>query len=88
VNIHVGSKTFTDLVGYPTGSIERVAVDYSVADVFLPHPLYGAHGWVSVVNPGPATTDRALEVLHEAHLADQRRIERRQNRGEDSAPDV
>ena len=77
LNINVGSQIFTDLVGYPPESIEESAVDFSKADVFLPHPLYGAYGWVSIVNPGPLTTPRALAVLHEAHLADQRRVERR-----------
>lgn len=81
LNIHVGSPLFTDLLGYPPEAIEQSAVDFSETDVFLPHPLYGAYGWVSVVNPGPSTTDRALEALCEAHLADQRRVERRQGRG-------
>ena len=77
LNIHVGSQIFTELVGYPAESIEGSAVDFSKTDVFLPHPLYGAYGWVSIVNPGPSTTPRVLEVLREAHLADQRRVERR-----------
>lgn len=77
LNIHVGSQLFTDLIGYPPETIDESAVDFSVTDVFIPHPLYGAYGWVSTVNPGPKTKSRALEVLHEAHLADQRRVERR-----------
>ncbi|WP_407565826.1 DUF6194 family protein [Streptomyces sp. 184] len=81
LNIHVGTQLFTDLVGYPPESSEESAVDFSVTDVFLPHPVYGAYGWVAVVNPGPSTTARALEVLHEAHLADQRRVVRREGRG-------
>jgi hypothetical protein len=81
LNIHVGSRLFTDLVGYPPESIEETTVDFSQTDVFLPHPLYGAYGWISVVNPGPSTTARSLEALHEAHLADQLRAERRRSRG-------
>jgi hypothetical protein len=81
LNIHVGASVFTELIGYPPESIAQSTVDFSEADVFLPHPLYGAYGWVSVVNPGPATTARALEALREAHLADQRRVERRESRG-------
>ena len=80
LNIHVGSQVFTDLLGYPPESIEEFPVEFSSTDVFLPHPLYGAYGWVSIVNPGPATTHRALEALHEAHLADQHRVERRSGR--------
>ncbi|WP_431279177.1 DUF6194 family protein [Leifsonia poae] len=78
LNIHVGTHLFTELLGY---SPEKIGtdVDYSETDVFLPHPLYGAYGWVSVVNPGPRTTERALAVLHEAHLADRQRVERRRS---------
>lgn len=77
LNIHVGLQVFTELVGYPAESIAKSVVDFSKTDVFLPHPLYGTHGWVSIVNPGASTTARALEALHQAHLADQRRVERR-----------
>ena len=51
-------------------------VDFFQTDAFLPHPLYGAYGWVCVVS-GPSTMTRALKALHQAHLADQRRVERR-----------
>ncbi len=84
VNIHVGSALFAELIGYPPASIGQSPVDFSETDVFLPHPLYGAYDWVSVVNPGPSTLDRAVELLHVAHLADQRRVERR---GGTAAPD-
>jgi Family of unknown function (DUF6194) len=80
VNVHVGPKLFAELVGYLPEAIDVAVIDHSVTDVFLPHPLYAAFGWVSVVNPGPTTMDRTLEVLHEAHLADQQRVERRENR--------
>lgn len=85
LNIHVGSALFTDLLGYPPEQIERSGVDYAVADAFLPHPLYGAFGWVCIVNPGPATLSRALVVLRDAHQADRRRVERRQQRTDSAA---
>jgi hypothetical protein len=81
LNIHVGSEMFTDLLGYPPELVGESTIDFSETDVFLPHPLYGASGWVAVVNPGPRTTSRALAALREAHLADQRRVLRRQTRG-------
>ena len=81
LNIHVGRERFSDLIGRAPESVDASAVDVSVTDVFLPHPLYGAYGWVAIVNPGPSTTTRALEILREAHLADRRRVERRAARG-------
>lgn len=76
LNIHVGAEAFADLVGHPP-TAEESGVDYSVTDTFLPHPLYGTSGWVCVVNPAGATTERALEALRVAHAADRRRAERR-----------
>ena len=77
LNIHVGPTIFTELIGYGPAEIDDVRVDYSVEDVFNPHPLYGPYGWICVVNPGVATIDRAVEALRGAHLADRRRVERR-----------
>lgn len=80
LNIHVGSSAFAELLGYPPERIERAEVDYRVTDVFVPHPLYGTSGWVCIVNPGNATTGRALEALRASHRADRLRVERRQGR--------
>lgn len=77
LNIHVGAAGFLALLGYPPELIERVNTDFGESDAFLPHPLYGAYGWVSVVNPGAATTTLALAALHKAHLADKSRVDRR-----------
>lgn len=77
LNIHVGSAAFSDLIDFPTESITDALIDFSETDTFLPHPLYGAYGWVAVVNPGPRTMSRALAALREAHAADRRRVERR-----------
>jgi len=79
LNIHVGAQAFTELLGYAPGGIDDAGVDYSATDEFLPHPLYGAYGWVCVVNPASATMDRALELLRAGHRADRRRVERRQH---------
>lgn len=81
LNINVGSRIFAELLGYPPEEIDESGTDYSVIDAFLPHPLYGTYGWVCVVNPASETIERALEALHGAHLADRRRVERRQSRG-------
>ena len=81
LNIHVGSQVFTDLLGYPPEEIDNSGIDYSAQDAFNPHPLYGAYGWVCIVNPAGATMNAVLQALRGAHLADQRRVQRRQTRG-------
>ncbi|MFJ5958774.1 DUF6194 family protein [Paenarthrobacter sp. NPDC092416] len=75
LNIHVGQAKFTDLTGE---SPKDFAVrDFSEADVVLPHPVYGALGWVAIVNPGSRTTGTALKLLEDAHADQRRRFERR-----------
>ena len=96
LNIHVGTKAAAELLRRAPedmgdsevdhGAVDHGAVDHGAADVFLPHPLYGAYGWVCVVNPAGSTLDRALEALRSAHRDDRRRVERR--RGHDSAVDA
>jgi hypothetical protein len=29
----------------------------------MPHPAYAVQGWVSVVNPGPATADEVTRLV-------------------------
>ncbi|RSZ65647.1 hypothetical protein EAH68_02555 [Corynebacterium hylobatis] len=77
LNIHVGRAQFAEILGFGVEDIDSTGVDFGVADVFFPHPLYGAYGWISVVNPGDNTLSRATAALLDAHLADQSRVERR-----------
>jgi hypothetical protein len=83
LNIHVGTKIAAELLGRAPAEARTPEADYSTEDVFLPHPLYGAYGWVCVVNPAESTLDTALEALRTAHRDDRRRVERRS--GGDSA---
>jgi hypothetical protein len=69
VNIHVGRE---QAAGLTTG-----AADPATTDAFLPHPLYGAMGWVAVVNPTERTSAIVLSLLQEAHEAARVRSTRR-----------
>ncbi|WP_127572343.1 DUF6194 family protein [Georgenia faecalis] len=76
LNIRVGTEAFAEL----TGEHPRTAVaswDYAAADRVLPHPVYRAQGWVSIVNPAGSTHALAARLLRQAHEAAQRRAERR-----------
>lgn len=77
LNIHVGPRVLAELTGHDPAEVDDSVVDFGAEDVVNPHPLYGAYGWVCVVNPGIRTLDRALEALRGAHQADRRRVERR-----------
>lgn len=74
VNLNVGrdrAAELSDADAEPTG-----------ADAFLTHPLYGAMGWICVVNPAEHTAQRVLELLHDAHGAARARTLRRAEAGE------
>jgi hypothetical protein len=43
----------------------------------IPHPVYGAQGWLSVLNPGVATGSKVRELLAEAHDRARARYEKR-----------
>jgi len=74
VNIHVGRPALSGLTG-------EEPHDHAVTDTVLPHPVYGAQGWVCVVNPGPRTTDTVLRLLRGAHDDACVRFARRHDRG-------
>ncbi|WP_017586546.1 DUF6194 family protein [Nocardiopsis ganjiahuensis] len=65
VNIAVGRALFEEVVGHsPAAHAEhRDGFDFTELDRFLPHPAYAAQGWVAVLNPGPATSERMRELL-------------------------
>jgi hypothetical protein len=81
LNVNVGSDVFADVLGAPPGQLDLTDIDHTDEDVFVPHPLYGSFGWVSVVNPGQRTLDRARELVRHAHDADRQRLERREAAG-------
>jgi Family of unknown function (DUF6194) len=72
LNIHVGKTLLEKLVGDGAEP-----VDFAEPDVFIPHPMYGELGWVSVVNPGERTLPRVLELLQGAFESARKRADRR-----------
>ena len=81
LNIHVGTDAFVKLTGeHPRA--EATSWDYTLSDTVLPHPLYRAQGWVSIVNPDASTRELAAQLLREAHEDAKRRTERRHPRCE------
>ncbi|MFD4470024.1 DUF6194 family protein [Rhodococcus sp. NPDC058505] len=75
LNIHVGRDRFRDLLGYgPEGhAARRDDHDYREQDRLLPHPVYAAQAWVSVVNPGPRCGALAIDLIGEARERNVRR---------------
>lgn len=65
LNLSVGREEFEKLVGYgPAAHAARADEwDYAAADRVLPHPLYAAQGWISLVNPARLGLVRDLLML-------------------------
>jgi hypothetical protein len=79
LNIAVGRDLFEETLGYPPAAHaeHHADHDYTAADRVFPHPMYAAQGWVSIVNPGAATADRAQTLLTRAHAREIARHDRR-----------
>lgn len=65
LNIEVGKHKFEELFGFAPKALDahRYAFDFTALDRLFPHPLYGAHGWASIINPADASRDAVLALL-------------------------
>jgi hypothetical protein len=79
LNVEVGRQEFRRLFGYGPEEFaaHRETIDFAVADRWLPHPVYAAQGWASVVNPGPAAEAEADRLLARARERSAERERRR-----------
>ncbi len=77
LNIHVGRTRYVELLGEDPEAQAEEEIDLAATDTLLPHPSYGAQGWVAIVSPGPETLAPALLLLREAHEAARQRRSRR-----------
>lgn len=75
VNISAGKEEFVRRTGHAPR--EPATTDPSAMDTLIAHPVYGALGWLAVVNPGPRTEAATRELLHTAYRLARSRYERR-----------
>ena len=72
LNIAVDAAAFAVHTGHPPRA--RVpAPDPAATDTLFAHPLYGAAGWLAVVNPGSRTASVLPGLLRGAHAGAKRR---------------
>lgn len=77
VNISAGKEAFVRWTGHAPREPAGAEVDASAADTVIAHPIYGAVGWLAVVNPGPRTEAAVRELLEAAYRLARARHERR-----------
>jgi hypothetical protein len=74
VNLSVSRETFEQ------HSPDGRSIDYTVLDQMIPHPLYAAQSWLSVLNPGADTTESVKALLTEAHERARNRYDKKATR--------
>ena len=67
LNISLGPDSYNSRFGIPAGH------DFTALDRVMPHPIYGAQHWVSVLNPSDETFESIHPLLAEAHSRAARR---------------
>lgn len=65
VNLDVGKAKFEALFGFAPRDLadRRGDFDFAAVDTLIPHPTYGANGWVSIVEPGERSDDKLKGLL-------------------------
>lgn len=69
LNVSVGRRAFDAVLGE---SWADQAVDPTALDVLIPHPVYAAQGWVSILNPSEgsrATVELLLSAAYDRAVA-------------------
>jgi hypothetical protein len=79
LNLQLGREEFVRRFGFRPAELDehRADLDFTAADVLLPHPVYGRQGWGCVVGPTTASLRDLDELLRHAHARAMRRAERR-----------
>lgn len=65
LNIEVGKEKFERLFGFWPRALDehRGKFDFAALDKVFPHPLYGAHGWASIINPTEPSRGTIVALL-------------------------
>jgi hypothetical protein len=73
VNIGISKETFKNLI-VESGS---EPVDYSVLNVFLPHPDYAPQNFICILNPSGENVETTKKLIVEAHSIAAARLQRK-----------
>ena len=76
LNMWVSKESFASLFG------DHDAVDPTELDRLMPHPIYAAQSWVSVLDPGEESAEQAMALLCEAYERAVQRASRKAGRGD------
>ena len=73
VNIGVSRETFKNLISYS----DSEDIDYSLLNVFLPHPDYARQNFVCILSPVGDNVEETKRLIVEAHSIAETRFQRK-----------
>jgi hypothetical protein len=73
INIGISKETFQSLIAAPSSE----PIDYSVLNVFLPHPDYARQHFVCILNPSHENVEATKKLIVEAHSIAAARLHRK-----------
>lgn len=73
INIGVSKTTYESLIP----DTDSEVIDYSVLDVFLPHPHYSKQHFVCILNPASENVAITKQLIFEAHSIAEARFQKR-----------
>jgi hypothetical protein len=73
LNIGVSKETFNNLIPCPSDG----DIDYSILNVFLPHPHYARQHFVCILNPIDDNVEITKRLIVEAHSIAEDRFQRK-----------
>ncbi len=73
INIGISRETFNNLIT----ETNFQSTDYSVLNVFLPHPDYAKQHFVCILNPSDENVEVTKNLIVEAHSIADRRLQRK-----------
>jgi hypothetical protein len=63
LNVGVEKESFRALFGHAPSGGADAGYDFTALDRLMPHPVYAAQCWVSILNPGDATFQQQVRPL-------------------------
>jgi hypothetical protein len=73
INIGVSRQTYDSLIG----DVDPETVDYTVLNVFLPHPHYAKQNFICILNPSGENADITKQLMLEAYSIADARFQRK-----------
>jgi hypothetical protein len=73
INIGVSKQTYDSLLA----DTNPENVDYSLLDIFLPHPDYHKQHWLCILNPSGENAKTVQHLIEEAHSIAAARLQRK-----------